>query len=379
MLSYSLTKFEKHGSKARFLSSNSYSWSCFVSTPLFSIPDILACRFERESLFVVAMSPRMERLLSGFLSINPQGATILDLVQAQELPKLESALTDFSQTATCQLNSSEPTTVLFRCHPDPLSEKHALLVGEAIEDLEAQVQLLEKKLSLAQRDRERLVSLNGLLVHDLRNTLQVFLSHTDLAVRSLDRNQSEDLRRRLEILSSSGRDMTRRLEAIGKYLRLEIGDYPREMTDLNELILGCSNRAQKYCSRPLNIVHLNRFPTLVCERQLVDELFSNLIGNAIRYSQNDPVEIEIGLAQPEAVQPVFFVRDSGIGIHPEDLPHVFTPLKRSDRGRLNAEGSGMGLAYVKQIVERHQGNIWLESAVNNGTTVNFSLGPLPGR
>ena len=39
----------------------------------------------------------------------------------------------------------------------------------------------------------------------------------------------------------------------------------------------------------------------------------------------------------------------------------------------------MGLAYVKQIVERHQGNIWLESAVNNGTTVNFSLGPLPGR
>ena len=244
-------------------------------------------------------------------------------------------------------------------------------------DAEDRVNLLQEKLEAAVSERSRFVDLNGLLVHDLRNALQVLLSHTHLSKKSLERRDLEDLDRRLGILTSSATTMAEQLNELNKYLRLEVGDYPKEVTDLTALVDACSSRAQKTCERPLVIERSAALPTVVCERQLITELFSNLIGNAIRYTETDPIRIEIGLNERPDASPAFFVRDTGVGIHPDDLPHVFTPLRRSDRNRLNSRGSGMGLAYVKQIVERHQGDIWLESTLNQGTTVHFSLGPSP--
>ena len=377
MLSYSRPQSGKPWRDLHFSKTNRPTQGESVTTSLFSIPHLLACRYERESLDVVEMSDRLQQGLTDLLAANPQGANVLDLVQPQDFPTLENALKDFNRTATCLLNAPGRTSVQWRCHPDPeYPSTHGLLIGEVVEDFEDQIRTLEARLTKAENERNRFVNLNGLLVHDLRNALQILISHTDLAKRSIENGQYHDLSRRLDVLSTSGSEMAQQLEELNKYLRLEVGEYPREMTDFNELISGCTRRAKVRCERPLNIHHTATFPTLICERQLVDELFSNLIGNAIRYSHTDPIQIEIGVEEAPSAQPVFFVRDSGIGIHPEDLPHVFQPLRRSDRTRLNSKGSGMGLAYVKQIVERHEGQIWLESTINKGTTVHFSLGPM---
>jgi signal transduction histidine kinase len=74
---------------------------------------------------------------------------------------------------------------------------------------------------------------------------------------------------------------------------------------------------------------------------------------------------------------VIYVRDNGVGIKEADLAHVFTPFKRVDHQGLNQQGTGVGMALVKKIIERHGGEIWLESRVDEGTTVRFSLSEHP--
>jgi chemotaxis family two-component system sensor kinase Cph1 len=71
---------------------------------------------------------------------------------------------------------------------------------------------------------------------------------------------------------------------------------------------------------------------------------------------------------------VFFVRDNGVGMAEADLSRIWGAFVRADHQGLNRSGTGMGMMLVKRIVDRHGGEIWLESELQKGTTVRFSLG-----
>lgn len=104
------------------------------------------------------------------------------------------------------------------------------------------------------------------------------------------------------------------------------------------------------------------------------ELVQNLIDNAAKYmgSQPEP-RIEIGCGGHEKGMPVFYVRDNGMGISPEHHDRIFGLFNKLDP---NVEGTGVGLALVKRIVEFHGGRIWVESEIGKGSTFFFTL-PLP--
>lgn len=104
-----------------------------------------------------------------------------------------------------------------------------------------------------------------------------------------------------------------------------------------------------------------------CDRGRLEMAFSNLLENALKFTSQGG-EVEIGLTCQEGIQ--VWVRDTGVGIQPEDLPHV---TERFYRGREQAEaGSGLGLAIVKSIVEAHGGEVGVESTPGEGTTVRVS-------
>lgn len=100
------------------------------------------------------------------------------------------------------------------------------------------------------------------------------------------------------------------------------------------------------------------------------QVVSNLLNNAVKYNRDSgAVWVEAAL-EPEAVR--VSVRDTGEGIHPDDLPHVFDRLYRGRR-RERTEGTGLGLAIARMIVIRHGGDIWAESAYGEGSTFSFRL------
>ncbi len=122
-------------------------------------------------------------------------------------------------------------------------------------------------------------------------------------------------------------------------------------------------------------VHLNitsEFPIVHVDKLRIAEVIQNLLSNAVKFMGDQPnPTIEIGFDGSDADgKPIFFVRDNGIGIHPDFHERIFGLFNRLDPA---IEGTGIGLALVKQIIEVHGGRIWLESTPGKGTTFLFTL------
>ncbi|MCB8942471.1 MAG: PAS domain-containing protein [Ardenticatenaceae bacterium] len=112
-------------------------------------------------------------------------------------------------------------------------------------------------------------------------------------------------------------------------------------------------------------------PDVYGDRHRLEEVLQNLLDNAAKAVQGRPdAHIEIGQAGEENGKPIFFVRDNGRGISAQHHEHIFGLFNKLDA---NSEGTGIGLALVKRIVEVHNGRIWVESDVGQGATFYFTL------
>ncbi len=117
-------------------------------------------------------------------------------------------------------------------------------------------------------------------------------------------------------------------------------------------------------------------PVVRGDSDRLSEVFSNLISNAIKYSDKTPPQIEIGHRQGSPEEPpVFYVKDNGIGIAQEHQKLAFQIFKRLHGRDAYGGGVGAGLTIVRRIIERHGGSIWMESAPGKGTTFYFTLAP----
>ena len=112
-------------------------------------------------------------------------------------------------------------------------------------------------------------------------------------------------------------------------------------------------------------------PSVRGDLQRITEVLQNLLDNAAKYMGDQPTPIiEIGQQSMEDGKPIFFVKDNGIGIAPEYHERIFGLFNKLDA---KSEGTGVGLALVKRIVEFHGGRIWVESEVGIGSTFYFTL------
>lgn len=110
-------------------------------------------------------------------------------------------------------------------------------------------------------------------------------------------------------------------------------------------------------------------PIIICDKVRMREVFHNLITNAIKYNNKSSKSIEIGHTKDSQ----FFVKDNGIGIPEKFREEVFRIFKRLNAEDDSTKGTGVGLTFVKKIIERHGGNIWIESDEGDGTTFHFTL------
>jgi chemotaxis family two-component system sensor kinase Cph1 len=112
-------------------------------------------------------------------------------------------------------------------------------------------------------------------------------------------------------------------------------------------------------------------PTLMFDRMLLAQVFQNLVGNAIKFRSQEPLQIHIG-SRKDRENWLFWVKDNGIGMDMEYRDMIFVIFKRLHT-RDKYPGTGIGLALCKKIVEQHQGRIWVESEPGQGSTFFFTL------
>jgi len=136
------------------------------------------------------------------------------------------------------------------------------------------------------------------------------------------------------------------------------------LTEIKEEVLA------PYGDRDIQISIIN-CPPINGDRTMLMQLFTNLMGNAVKYSPRDPTVIEInGEIKDDFV--VYTVEDNGIGIDMKYAGRIFELFRRLDNVK-NIEGTGVGLAIAKRIVEKHNGKIWLESKLDHGTKFYIEL------
>jgi len=208
--------------------------------------------------------------------------------------------------------------------------------------------------------------------HDLRSPLTAIMGYIDLIDRvgPLNKTQQEFIAR----VQTSTHSITSLVDDLLKLGKIESGfDVHNEKIHLGQLIHFIMDGFQyRVIEKRFNIV-LNlpgEIPPILANPSQFRQVIENLLDNAFKYTP--PGGKIIIQAKVEQDQIILEVKDSGIGISPMDLPHVFDKFYRA--GNVGSiTGTGLGLAIVKSIVDNHHGRIWIESAPGEGTTATVVL------
>lgn len=208
--------------------------------------------------------------------------------------------------------------------------------------------------------------------HDLKSplvTVKGFLGllQNDMAQGKLDRAQ-EDIRWIQEAATKMHLmlDDLLALSRIGRLLN------PPQEISFNELAEEAVKLVSgRIAERGVQVEIMPGLPTMVVDRVRLVEVLQNLVDNAVKFMADQPNPLITIGARQNGTETVFFVQDNGMGIDPQYQDQVFNLFKRLDA---SVEGTGIGLALVKRIVEVHGGRIWAESAVGQGATFCFTLG-----
>jgi signal transduction histidine kinase len=169
--------------------------------------------------------------------------------------------------------------------------------------------------------------------------------------------------------------MTALIEALLELARVSRGPLRSDRVDLSELAAGVVEDLRG--ASPDRCVEVVVQPGLLAigDRRLLHAVLVNLIGNAWKFTRTRPrARLEVGQRAPEP--PTFFVGDNGVGFDPAEASRLFAPFQRLHRADA-FEGTGIGLATVQRIVERHGGRIWAEAELDRGATFSFTLPARP--
>ena len=190
----------------------------------------------------------------------------------------------------------------------------------------------------------------------------------------------------MEVLEETLVEVNRMAELVEALLTLARADEGRaplhlEPVELKELLSEVSETAGilgELAHVAVSVAVPERPITIAVDHSRIRQLLMNLLTNAIKYTPRGG-QVAIDWEQADG-NLVLNVRDTGVGIAPGDLPHIFDRFWRADQARRRSGGRpgvGLGLAISKWIVEAHGGRIWVESALGSGTTILFTL-PLAG-
>ena len=240
-------------------------------------------------------------------------------------------------------------------------------------DLEQRVAERTAELEVANRELE---AFSYSVAHDLRAPLRLIHAHVQMLRDYRGSPTAREPLIHLDQIQRGAREMSALIDGLLALSRISHMEMRREMTSLDELVKRAVNQVRQESGGDRVVEwRLASLPSVECDPDLMLQVFANLIDNAVKYSRpRAHAVIEIGVGSAEGAKYVF-IRDNGVGFdmrYARKLFGVFQRLHRQDE----FEGTGIGLATVSRIIERHSGRIWAESRLGQGAEFRFTLAGL---
>jgi len=209
--------------------------------------------------------------------------------------------------------------------------------------------------------------------HDLKSPLRTLISFSQLLKANKESNLTAKQLEYLDYIQQGGAQMNNLIDGILEYSRVNKLELNKDKIFLNELLEETILLLSENIMRVEAIIRKVDIPkVIVGDKIKIMQLFLNLLGNALKFCREDVVPVITISCEENDLAYTFAVRDNGIGMNPESTNKIFELFEK-----LNPEhkfqGSGIGLSTCKQIVLQHEGKIWVESELNNGSTFYFSL------
>ncbi|RMH06921.1 MAG: HAMP domain-containing protein [Nitrospirae bacterium] len=274
----------------------------------------------------------------------------------------------------------------------------ANIIGVAIDNARAYRQLEEFNLTLEQQIQERTQSLQeanvklreldqlksafvSIVSHELRTPMTSIKGLVENMLAGITGSLSQRQTFYLDRVHTNINRLTRMINDLLDLSKIEAGRMELILAPLSihelitEVIEGLREEALH------KALHLETslppvLPEVVADRDKLHQVLMNLVYNAVKFTPpGGTIRIAATLKTPQSIE--VCVSDTGCGIAPEELEHVFHRFYRSKLGPLEAKGAGLGLAITKSLIECHRGQIWVESTVGEGSRFFFTL-PLAG-
>jgi len=262
------------------------------------------------------------------------------------------------------------------------SEDELGVLTDAFNHMLAQIQ--EQNAVLEKRVRERTVELESAndeleafcssAAHDLRTPLRTITGFAEVLLDPRANLPAADAQRYIRMIRDGSGQMSELINDLLAFSRLGRQALSRQMVDLDRLCRDVFRDLDNERGGRRVELRLQPLPLADADPALLRVVFANLLSNALKYTRPRAVaEIEIGVAaHKDEAGPVFFVRDNGVGFDMRDAGKLFGVFQRLHHTH-EFEGTGVGLATVRRIIDRHGGRIWVEAAPDAGATFFFML------
>ena len=231
---------------------------------------------------------------------------------------------------------------------------------------------LEEKAEELARSNHELEQFAYVASHDLQEPLRMVSNYTQLLGRRYRDRLDGDAQEFIDFAVDGAKRMQALIHDLLQYARVGTRGKEFRPTPANRVVEDALTNLAGAIEESGAEVRVEALPTISCDGTQLTQVFQNLIGNALKFRSKDSKPIVQISARLDPIGWRFVVADNGIGIEPKYFERIFQMFQRL-HGREHYEGTGIGLALCKKIVERHGGQITVASELGKGTTFSFVL------
>ncbi|GAB3668971.1 hypothetical protein GCM10028856_15150 [Halopiger thermotolerans] len=262
----------------------------------------------------------------------------------------------------------------FRTHPltDDDGDVYAILVmSQDITERKQYEEKLEQLVADLEESNERLEQFAYAASHDLQEPLRMVSTYLQLIERRYGDELDEEGEELFEYALDGAERMRSMIDGLLQYSRIETMGGEFEPVDLETVFDDVREDLRVQIEESGAEITVDRLPRVKGDADQLRQLFQNLLSNAIKYSGEEAPQVRVS-AERNGEAWVVSVTDHGIGIDPDDQEQIFEVFEGL-HGDGDYAGTGIGLAVCERIVERHDGEIWVDSEPGDGSTFSFTL------
>lgn len=248
-------------------------------------------------------------------------------------------------------------------------QEYSLLLESEVEQRTQDLRTTNTQLLQSNEELERFAFIAS---HDLKEPIRNILSFTDLLQKEFNGTQGEKANKIINIIQKNTTQLYSLVRDTLEFSMLSNEDKTTEVVDLNETLESVrSSIANTLEKKNADILIENDLPKIKANKTQMFLVFKNLIENGLKYNESENPQISIG-HRSDSSKDTFSFRDNGIGIDKKYSDKIFDMFSRLQK-REGWEGTGLGLATCKKIIDQMGGNIWLENKPEKGSTFMVSI------